>query len=91
MTTITTLATIPAILALVTLAKDLGLPAKAAPLVATVLGATLSLTDTLLAGYEVYGALTSGLLLGLAAAGLYDTAKLIRPNTGTSVSEEAQE
>lgn len=56
-----TLATAPAVLALVTLARDLGLPTRlAAPL----------------AGTGAYAAVADGLLLGLGAAGLYDAARL---------------
>lgn len=72
---IVTLATLPAILALVELAKRTGLPTKAAPWLAIALGITLATTDNLLAAWPAYQAASSGLLLGLGAAGVYDAAK----------------
>ena len=78
--TVTTLATAPAVLALVTLAKDLGLPTKYAALTAVVLGVGLSVADHALAGSGAYSAAASGLILGLGAAGLYDTARIIAPD-----------
>ena len=78
--TVTTLATAPAVLALVTLAKDLGLPTTAAALAAVVLGVGLSVADHALAGSGAYSAAASGLILGLGAAGLYDTARIIAPD-----------
>lgn len=73
------LATIPAILALVTLAKDIGLPIKLAPVLAVILGVGLAIADKLLADNPVYQAGAGGLLIGLGAAGLYDAAKIIAP------------
>ena len=78
--TVTTLATAPAVLALVTLAKDLGLPTRYAALTAVVLGVGLSVADHALAGTGAYSAAASGLILGLGAAGLYDTARIIAPD-----------
>lgn len=78
--TVTTLATAPAVLALVTLAKDLGLPARYAALTAVVLGVGLSVADHALAGSGAYSAAASGLILGLGAAGIYDTARIIAPD-----------
>ena len=71
-----TLATAPAVLALVTLAKDLGLPTRLAALAAVVLGVILAVADHVLAGSGIYAAGASGLLLGLGASGLYDAARL---------------
>ena len=82
MDTAATLATPAAVLALVTLARDLGLPARLAALTAVVLGVALSLADHALAGTGAYSAAPTGLVLGLAAAGLYDTARLVSPRTG---------
>ena len=76
-TAITTLATPAAVLALVGLAKDLGLPTRYAALVATLLGVGLSVADHALTGSGVYQAVVSGLVMGLGAAGLYDGARLI--------------
>lgn len=72
----TTLATAPAILALVTLAKDLGLPTRLAAPLAVALGVILAAADHALAGSGAYAAAADGLLLGLGAAGLYDAARL---------------
>ena len=72
----TTLATAPAVLALVTLARDLGLPKRLAAPLAVVLGVILASADHALAGTGAYAAVADGLLLGLGAAGLYDAARL---------------
>lgn len=66
----TTLATAPAVLALVTLAKDLGLPKRLAAPLAVILGVILAAADHALAGTGAYAAAADGLLLGLGAAGL---------------------
>lgn len=71
-----TLATAPAVLALVTLAKDLGLPARLAAPAAVVLGVVLAVGDHALGSSGTYAAVADGLLLGLVAAGLYDAARL---------------
>lgn len=77
MNAVTLLATIPAILALVNLAKQLGLPAKAALVVAVLLGVGLNVADYLWASVALYQAISNGLILGLSAAGLYDVAKTV--------------
>ena len=66
------LATAPAIVALVNLAKGLGLPTRYASPLAVLLGVGLAVADQAFAGSPVYGAASSGLLLGLGAVGLYD-------------------
>lgn len=71
-----TLATAPAVLALVTLAKDLGLPKRLAAPAAVVLGVVLAAADHALGSSGTYAAVADGLLLGLGAAGLYDAARL---------------
>lgn len=75
MDTVTTLATIPAILALVNLAKRVGLPANAALVLAVALGVALNTADYLWADNLLYQAIADGLIRGLGAAGLYDVAK----------------
>lgn len=79
METVTTLATVPAVIALVTLIKDLGLPAKFAPLAAVVLGVALSVLAALSLGTvsNWYEPVATGIILGLSAAGLYDGARVI--------------
>ena len=72
METITLLATLPAIVALVNLGKRLGLPSRGALVAAVVLGVGLALADHAFAGSGWYQAAASGLILGLGAAGVYD-------------------
>jgi len=73
-----TIATAPAVLGLVTIAKDLGLPTRLAGVLALILGLALAGLDALLAIYTAFSWVSSGLILGLAAAGVYDTAKLAK-------------
>ncbi len=77
-----TLASIPAIIALVTLAKDLGLPSKLSPLLAVVLGIVAAVvdayvTDGITDGRSLAAVAVTGVILGLGAAGLYDGAKAV--------------
>lgn len=69
-----TLVSVPAILALVNLAKGLGLSGKWAALVAVVLGAGLAVAQGQLGALPWFQDLIQGVLLGLSAAGLYDIA-----------------
>ncbi len=72
---IVTLAATPAaITAIMNKLRDLGLPAKHALWLAAILGMTLALTDYFLGGYSWYSVAISGLMMGLAAAGLHDLA-----------------
>ena len=87
---VTALATAPAVLALVNLAKQMGLPSKAAAPLAVVLGVLLAVADHLLAGSGVYDAAASGLILGLAAAGLYDAARIVAPGTAAAADPAAE-
>jgi hypothetical protein len=88
-----TLASIPAIIAVVTLAKDLGLRSTFAPLLAILLGVAFAIFD-LFAGAGVIGtqtilqAIAAGILLGLSAAGLYDGARAIGSKTPATVVVE---
>lgn len=91
MDTVVTLATVPAVLALVTLLKDLGLPSKLAPLVAVLLGVVVTLVDAWAGGgfassQEVVQSISVGVILGLSAAGLYDSAKVAGGSSKDSVS-----
>ena len=72
MTAIMTITSVPAIVALVNLAKGLGLNGKLSALVAVVLGVGLNVATVAAAGSLIFEAASQGLLLGLAAAGLYD-------------------
>ena len=69
--TIVTLATVPAILALVNLAKTLGLSGRWSALVAVLLGVGISLAE-IYAPATLWQGIAGGVLLGLGAAGLYD-------------------
>lgn len=103
--TLVTLASIPAIIALVTLAKDLGLPSKLSPLLAVLLGIIAALVDgyilgTLIDGPSIVQVGVSGIILGLGAAGLYDGAKavgarqpqvMIQDATGVYVPQHAED
>lgn len=73
-TNVLTLVSVPAILALVNLAKGLGLSGKWAALVAVVLGAGLAVAQGQLGALPWFQDLIQGVLLGLSAAGLYDLA-----------------
>ena len=86
MDTVTTIATVPAIVAIVNLIKGLGLDGKLSALVAVLLGVLLSIAVVVGAGNPIFDAAAQGLLLGLAAAGLYD---LTPGRTGTVEDWEA--
>lgn len=77
--TVVTLATIPAVLALVNLLKGLGLVGKWSALAALVLGILISFSEYFFMTAEhstsgIYTAIASGAVLGLSASGLYDIA-----------------
>ena len=84
MDTALTLASVPAILALVQLAKSLGLSGKWSTLVAVLLGVVLNVATYALGDFGWYQAGASGLILGLSAAGLYDAARIASPSTEAS-------
>lgn len=71
-TTIVSLASIPAVLALVNLGKALGVKGKWAALLAVLLGVGLAVAQYGLGGFGWYQAAVQGIILGLSAAGLYD-------------------
>lgn len=71
---VTSLATVPAIVALVNLLKGVGLTGRWSALVAVALGIGLSVATWAWADYAWWTAASSGMLLGLGAAGLYDLA-----------------
>ena len=72
MDTIVLLASVPAIVAVVNLAKRLGLSGEASLALAVVLGVIFALGDHLWGTTGWYAAASQGLILGLGAAGLYD-------------------
>lgn len=73
-----TLLSAPAILALVNLAKGVGLPGRWAALAAVVLGVGVACLERY-APVDVVQTVTGGLIVGLGAAGLYDVAKIGSP------------
>lgn len=77
--TILTIASIPAVLALVNLAKALGLPAKLSIVLAILAGVAGALAEYAWSGQGWWAAARGGLILGLSAAGLYDVAKTVAP------------
>ncbi|MDO5534102.1 MAG: hypothetical protein Q4F65_05575 [Propionibacteriaceae bacterium] len=72
MDAIVLLASVPAIVAVVNLAKRLGLNGEASLVLAVALGVAFALADHLWGDTGWYAATSSGLVLGLGAAGLYD-------------------
>ena len=74
-TNILGVAAVPAIVGLVQAAKELGLPDRAAPAAAVLLGVLASLAQVLGSGTPAVQASVSGIGLGLAAAGLYHGTK----------------
>lgn len=81
MDAITLIASVPAIVALVNLAKRLGLTDQLALTAAVALGVVINTANYYFGASGGYQAAIEGLLLGLAAAGLYDTAKTAAPKT----------
>lgn len=89
---VTAIATPAAVVAIVTVAKDLGLPAKVSPLLAVAAGILLNLLDSAVSGaltqHTVLAGVSQGLILGLTACGVYDIAKTITDKRSeTKVSE----
>lgn len=86
-------ASIPAVLALVTIAKDLGLNNKLAPVLSVVLGIILALLDGLAGGDmattpDVLGHVATGLIVGLSASGVYDGAKIVGSKRSNEPKDE---
>ena len=69
---VTAIASVPAILAVVNLLKKFGLAGPWAALAAVVVGIGLNLAVWAWADYSWFSAASTGLIFGLAAAGLYD-------------------
>lgn len=88
---VTAIATPAAVVAIITVAKDLGLPAKVSPLLAVTAGILLNLLDSAVNGaltqHMILASISQGLILGLTACGVYDIAKTVtdkRSETRTS-------
>ena len=78
MDTITTLATPLAVIALVTIAKDLGLPSKLGAVLALVLGISIHAAATYL-DPGLWTVISQGIILGLGGSGIYDVANTSAP------------
>ena len=74
MDTITTLATPLAVIALVTIAKDLGLPSRLGSVLALVLGISIHAAATYL-DPGLWTVISQGIILGLGGSGIYDVTK----------------
>lgn len=77
--TLNTILSVPAVLAIVQLAKSFGVVGKWALLLAVAVAVALNVASYLWSASGLYSAIVAGLLLGLAAAGLYDAAKTAAP------------
>ena len=77
--TLNTLLSVPAVVAIVTLAKSFGLSGKWSLLAAVVVAVALQLAAYQWSAEGWFSAVATGLLLGLSAAGLYDVAKVAAP------------
>lgn len=88
METAITLLTAPAILALVNLAKGLGLSGKWSALVAVVLGVVIACAQTY-APAQLVQTIAAGLTCGLGAAGLYDASTAISLASGSGSPRRA--
>jgi hypothetical protein len=70
---------IPAIVGLVQVAKDIGLPSRIAPAAAVVLGVLFGLAQLYATTETWIPAASLGIAFGLSACGLYDTARTLIP------------
>lgn len=80
MEAVMTLASVPAILALVNFGKRLGLTGRVSLVLSVVLGVGINVANHYLGGQPGYQAAVEGLILGLAAAGLYDITPTTKEN-----------
>ena len=84
MDAITTLATVPAVIALVNLLKDtFNINGKYSALLAVIIGVGLNIANYALGDMGWYQAACQGLILGIGASGLYDIT-----NTASAPSDE---
>ena len=84
MDALTTLATVPAVLALVNLLKDtFNINGKYSAIIAVIIGVGLNIANYALGDAGWYQAACQGLILGLGGSGLYDIT-----NTASAPSDE---
>jgi len=79
MDTLSTILSVPAVVAIVTLCKSFGVTGKWSLLAALVVAVLLNVATYLWSTSGLYAAVVAGILLGLSAAGLYDVAKAASP------------
>ena len=87
MDTITTLATPLAVIALVTIAKDLGLPSRLGSILALVLGISIHAAATYL-DPGLWTVISQGVILGLGGSGIYDVSTGHRDTPGAYADTE---
>lgn len=80
MDTLNTVLSVPAVVAVVELLKSFGVVGKWALLAAVGVAVALNVAAYQFAASGLFDAIVAGLLLGLAAAGLYDVAKTASPS-----------
>lgn len=73
---VVTILILPAITGLITILKDVGMPARLAPLVAVILGVTLMIAYAQWGDNRYFLLGLLGVLVGMAACGRYDLSKL---------------
>jgi len=78
--TLNTILSVPAIVAIVTVLKSLGVTGKWSLVAALVVAVGLNLAAYAWGAEGWYAAVVTGLLTGLAAAGVYDAAKTAAPD-----------
>ena len=80
MDTLNTVLSVPAVVALVELLKRFGVAGRWALLAAVGVAVALNVAAYLRSASGLYAVVVSGLLTGLAAAGLYDVAQTAAPS-----------
>ena len=86
MDTIEIIASVPAIVGLVNLMRDRAkVPSDLAPFIALFLGVGFTMAQGLFTGNIYYDLASKGLILGLAASGIYDVAK--KPSVSVTGAE----
>ena len=90
MDTIEIIASVPAIVGLVNLLRDRAkVPTDLAPFIALFLGVGFTMAQGLFTGNIYYDLASKGLILGLAASGIYDVAKKPSISGPTTVISES--
>lgn len=78
-------AVVPAVIGLVEVCKDLGLPTRAAPAAAVVFGVLAAMAQLYAGTWPWIQAVVLGISLGLSACGLYSGAKTVVQKVATDV------